>query len=309
MPLGGNSYCRSSEVFDEVVVNARNSGLLGGRIHKKFKFFPPVKGEDSEKYPTVELVVSSIQKKTPLAANYFGKYILHRILEITPDEIRESHEKNLPTVLIIGPGYYLSTITPVLEEAGLDYEIGERKPGTEVDINYGLRLLKSNKESNLGWRILLECIRPDFYDEIILASIIEKVELFELIPKSFIKESLLKAEAFEEEERESDVEKAEVDVDRPTIKLTTYEGAKGLSAQHVFILGLQNSDLPRYPDSISDIEVCRFLVALTRTRKQCHVMATKRFGGKIAHPSKFLDWMGAEYVNYIKIDKNYWKSD
>jgi superfamily I DNA/RNA helicase len=55
------------------------------------------------------------------------------------------------------------------------------------------------------------------------------------------------------------------------VKLTSYEGAKGLSAQYVFLVGLHADELPRNDQDIKDIEICKFLVGLTRTKKRCAV--------------------------------------
>jgi superfamily I DNA/RNA helicase len=63
-----------------------------------------------------------------------------------------------------------------------------------------------------------------------------------------------------------------------TIKLTSYEGAKGLSAQHVFLVALHADELPKDADAITDIEICKFLVGLTRTKKKCTFLTTGRFG-------------------------------
>lgn len=100
----------------------------------------------------------------------------------------------------------------------------------------------------------------------------QDVDFVDVLPEDFVVQLLSEANSQEEAPEELSVAEGEIDKTKPTIKLTTFEGAKGLSAQHVFILGLQNGDLPKNPSSILDIEVCKFLVALTRTRKQCHLM-------------------------------------
>lgn len=96
------------------------------------------------------------------------------------------------------------------------------------------------------------------------------------------------------------------DVTQPTVKMTSFEGSKGLSAQHVFILGLQEGDLPRDAANISDLEVCKFVVALTRTRKQCQVLYTWRFGGNPKRPSLFLDWVSPNRKELVTVDKTFW---
>lgn len=287
-------------VFNKIIETAKEKGLLNKRINKKFNFFPPVKEKDSKDYPKIKLIISTVQRKR---ANYFGRYILKELEKITNEEIKESHDKNFPTVLIIGPTYYLRTLTSLFDEQGLVYEFDEAKPELSVNIEDGLKFLKKDNKSNLGWRIIIESIKPEFYSKCI-SSIIDNVEIYNLIPKEFIDEFIKKAESLEL--KEESVVKKEINETKPIIKLVTYEGAKGLSAQHVFILGTQNGNLPRNPSVIADIEVCKFLVALTRTRKQCHILCTTNFAGKRVYPSEFIRWMGNENLDIIMIDKTYW---
>lgn len=287
-------------VFNKIVETAKGKGLLNKRINKKFNFFPPVKEKDSKDYPKIKLIISTVQRN---GANYFGRYILKELEKITNEEIKESHDKNFPTVLIIGPTYYLRTLTSLFDEQGLVYEFDEAKPELIVNIEDGLKFLKKDNKSNLGWRIIIESIKPEFYSKCI-SSIIDNVEICNLIPKEFVDEFIKKAESFEL--KEEPAVKKEINETKPIIKLVTYEGAKGLSAQHVFILGTQNGNLPRNPSSITDIEVCKFLVALTRTRKQCHILCTTNFAGKRINPSEFIRWMGNENLDIIRIDKTYW---
>src|SRR5258708_8992645 len=94
---------------------------------------------------------------------------------------------------------------------------------------------------------------------------------------------------------------------KPTIKLTSFQSAKGLSAQYVFVVGLHDSDLPSNPAKIDDIEVCKFLVALTRTRKQCYLLRTGRFAGVPKKPSLFLSWIDRSRKKSVYVDAKYFK--
>ena len=97
------------------------------------------------------------------------------------------------------------------------------------------------------------------------------------------------------------------DVDGLTIKSTTFEGAKGLSAQRVFILGMHDGDLPRDPTHIDDIQICRFVVGLTRTKKKCTLMLTRRYAGERQNklPSRFLTWIAAHRFEAVVVDATY----
>src|SRR5260370_15393741 len=89
--------------------------------------------------------------------------------------------------------------------------------------------------------------------------------------------------------------------ERPPIKITSFEGAKGLSAQHLFIAGLHNGEIPRDPANIQDLEICKFVVGLTRTRKRCHLIHTRRFAQNIKHPSVFISWISDKCFERIEV--------
>lgn len=91
------------------------------------------------------------------------------------------------------------------------------------------------------------------------------------------------------------------------MKITSFEGSKGLSAQYVFIVGLHSGDLPRVAEDIKDIEICRLLVALTRTKKKCAVLVTRRFGDNFKQRSEFLGWVKPARFEEKKIDAAYWR--
>jgi len=80
-----------------------------------------------------------------------------------------------------------------------------------------------------------------------------------------------------------------------------------MSAQYVFLLGLQ-SDMPRNMSDVQDIEICRFLVGMTRTKKKCSILTTARFGQDFKRPSEFLSWIKPERFERKKIDAAYWQA-
>ena len=63
---------------------------------------------------------------------------------------------------------------------------------------------------------------------------------------------------------------------------------------------------PANPNNITDLEICKFLVALTRTRKQCQILYTSRWIGKPKEPSVFISWITAS-IERLNITKDYWK--
>ena len=72
-----------------------------------------------------------------------------------------------------------------------------------------------------------------------------------------------------------DAEEAQIDKTKPTVLLTSFKGCKGLSAGHVLLVGVHNGSIPKDPSAIKDVEISQFIVALTRTRKQCHIVSNE----------------------------------
>lgn len=77
------------DAVNDLVLQAQKLKKLQGRILKPFKHFAPAKGEDSDRYPTIALVLTSVQREN---ANYMGEFIATAIDEI-PQEERTSPRK------------------------------------------------------------------------------------------------------------------------------------------------------------------------------------------------------------------------
>ena len=101
-------------------------------------------------------------------------------------------------------------------------------------------------------------------------------------------------------------EEAEIagEMAEPDVLFTTLVGSKGLSAEHVFIVGMNEGHFPRRAGTITDDEVCTFLVALNRTRKRCHVISAGFFGKRPLPESEFLSWV-KPHLARLRVDKNY----
>jgi superfamily I DNA/RNA helicase len=288
------------KVVNGVVEKAKAAGLLAGRIDKPYRPFPR---PDDATYPKLMMVKTSVQSLGK--RNYMGRYIDQEIGRIPAEEVADSHARGFPTVLVIGPTHYLSQIAKHLEANGRAVETKPRSSPDEgvVDRNDGLQMLKDNPESNLGWRIVLEADQPAFGDDCIKATE-DGTNLYNVIPEAYRSAIVDEAAGWEQPDQIDDVIEA-IDEKKPRIKLVTFEGSKGLSAHHVFVIGLQEGVLPRGA-KIRDSDVCRFVVALTRTRKLCHVMYTTRFGGKLSRVSRLIDWVPNRLCKWITVDKDYW---
>jgi len=169
-----------------------------------------------------------------------------------------------------------------------------------------LRFLRGNLDANIGWRVLMEVDSPPFIENVVRRSLDHETPFSSLIPRDYRESILAEAQDVPDEQEPAEAQPQGEDL-RPTIRLTSFEGSKGLSAQHVFIVGLHEGELPRNGQHITDIEICKFLVALTRTRKQCHLLFTWRWGGQRKRPSVFLEWIDAERLERITVNQAYWR--
>ena len=271
---------------------------LGGRIDKPYRYFEPVKGEDSRRFPTIDLAETSVQRTN---ANYLGRFIEESIAAIPEAELELAAEKFEPAALIIGSNPYRRQVEEYLIERGLvapddDAGLDEREQALEI--------LHEDPQSNLGWRIMLSLDGIDIARSAVSAADDQDAPLFEVIPEEMRSKILEEAKAWT---KGADPEDGGEPEKVPSVKITSFEGSKGLSAQYVFIVGLHSGELPRDSENIKDIEICRLLVALTRTKKKCTVLVTRRFGEKFKQRSEFLGWVKSARFEEKKIDADYWK--
>lgn len=243
--------------------------------------------------------------------NYLGRYIAESIRAIPAEEVEESKREGFPAVLVIGPGQYVRQIETLLREQEFNVEAKEQREPSKPCREDGLAILSQDEASNLGWRILLANDRPRFLREAIRRSVEDRTPLARLLSDEYREQILEEMRQWREVEANKRMDEGATPAppqEGPTIRCTTFEGSKGLSAQHVFVVGLQEGELPRDRRNIRDLEICRLIVALTRTRKECHLMYTKFFSGKPKRSSLFLNWICYERLQRVRVDKTYWTS-
>ncbi|MGA9851962.1 MAG: UvrD-helicase domain-containing protein [Gammaproteobacteria bacterium] len=294
----------------EVIVNSVNDVIsaatkihrLRGRIEKPFRHFEPVKGEASRQYPNIALVTTSVQRRNP---NYFGRYIVEALDRIPHAEIAESRDKGEPTVLIIASNPYRRQIEEYLTSTDRLFDASSSEP-SKLRREEGIAILKVNESSNLGWRIVGEFEEDDVISGWLRDAQVRRIGLFHAVPAEY--RARILEEAVRWEPMVEDIDQA-VDHGGPTIRVTSFEGAKGLSAQQVFIVGMHDGELPHDSDDVKDIEICRLLVGLTRTKKKCTLLKTRRFGDVRKRPSPFLSWIDASRYEQIYVDAAYWRRE
>lgn len=322
------------EAVQRVIARARKQGNLVGRLERSYVCFLPDKKADSERHPKIIHADCSVENAR---APYVCRYVADQISQIPPEDIRESHENKYPTVLVIGPGHFVKRVHTFLKEGG--YPNAQLRESSEmpIDVFHGYRRIARDQNSRLGWRILVHCDPFDGYGNTVTKAVREGVDLIGVLPDDYRSRHLENAalvgrvmdgEELNDSERallecalgrpveeiqsaltveERDAPPPEEEAEVPSIVCTTLVGAKGLSAGYVFIVGFNDGHFPQHPEAITDEDVCKLIVGLSRTRKQCHLVSCGRFGGSgWLSVSSFLDWI-RQLTEYRKVDKQFWK--
>jgi superfamily I DNA/RNA helicase len=312
------------DATNDLIYNAEKTGHLKGRVKKRFECYIGQKGHDSARFPKIHTARCTTGKVV-------AKYVDKVIQNIDSNDIAESwkEESKYVTVLITGPKQYLTIIQKALSDKypQMSYKHIEQQNISVID---GYDILLNDARANLGWRILV-----DFYlERRKIIDIIRKSETGEQLPDVLNKEfmqhqervveiirSIKQEQVFDKVElkkytgvyydeiiqyysSKDKKEEEQIDKTKPSILLSSFVGCKGLSAGHVIIVGANDGSIPRNLNNIRDIEIAQFLVALTRTRKQCHIVSNKWLIApvlngvpqEVNNRTSFLDWITGEFI-------------
>jgi len=292
------------EAVSDIIQFARRLKKMEGRIDKPYRHFPLAKGKDSTKYPKIMNVFTTVQRK---AVNYMGRYISQQIDRIPQDEIDEASSAGFPVALVIAADPYRGMIKTFLEDEGHSVNASSDGEGrTWRDM--GIAILKEQPDSNLGWRIVLHEDHPPFLRDLIIRVEASKEPLADVVPDEYRAAILSEAEVYCPQPSPNIRKPASPPATKVSAMVTSFEGAKGLSAQHVFIAGLHDGELPRDPAAVKDLEICKLIVGLTRTRKLCTLIHTGNFVGTRKTPSSLMSWIKPDRYCYQRVDKAYWQS-
>jgi len=144
-----------------VVTRAQAEGLLAGRLDKPYVCYLPDKQSESQQHPKIIHARCSVQSSR---SPYVGRYIESAIGAISPEDIAQSHEKKFPTVLVIGPNPFLGQVEAYLRTKFSNISVAS-KSEPELDVLDAYRMLVADSDSNLGWRILLQLLQPDEWED------------------------------------------------------------------------------------------------------------------------------------------------
>lgn len=321
-----------------IVERAQQIGALQDRLDKEFVCYLPDKQRDNERYPSIQLVECTVHRKnTP----YIPKYIESIVSNIDAEELKLADEGGYPLALVVGPGHYLDQIHEYLVER---FERVAFKPRSQLGISVldGFKLIRERQSSNLGWRVLVELLDASSLGDAIVGTRDNRTQVIGQLDDDFVRKQLARLDAInraitnvdnvsseeladlesvlgqpigasidflldraklqvDEPAQENDAEKAL----QPSILLTNFNGCKGLSAGFTFITGLERGTFPRQQQAPTDTEICQLIVAVTRTRKQCHLMHARNFAGNWTEPSIFFGWIPGEISEHVEVSKDY----
>lgn len=276
------------------VKKAQKAGLLKDRIPRDYFCYWPDKYIENINYPKIFVAHCSTAKT-------MNEFVATRIQEIKQAESIDGTEKDIQ-FLIIGPesGYHINNLATYLKEKldGNIYEIQTAKEKEDLLVEEGYSIIQRGN-NNLGWRIVMEIDPIDNQADIIGKSYESNAPLESLLPIEYVARHRILISGIvvnaEEEGLPEDEIPEENNDQKVKIRMTNFYGSKGLTALHVFVIGLNNGTFPKNDGNIEDDEICKFIVALTRAKKSCTLVPNREFNHEIERsvdvPSIFINML------------------
>lgn len=309
------------DATNDVVTGAKKAGFLRRRIEKPFRYFEdPQKDRDSDRYSS--LVYGRV------FARQIPWFIQERIKEIAA-AVRDKF-----SVLILSPTRtQCRFVAGALREKGFsNVHYVEKQDPPEPTLLEGLNLLLDDNKSNLGWRIAAKALLPetDFANLLSETAKDSPPALTDLIPpdtKREVKALLHLLRVARDGKRDEDEIEAtrllkamgidpvgmaleflrdqapvtgrhlvDFGIRRVLITATTIPSAKGLAADYVFLTHFDDRYFIKdeQKGGLRDQDICGFLVALTRARRQVFLISSER-----DREPKFLKWIHKERISEI----------
>ncbi|KUO67471.1 MAG: hypothetical protein APF83_05240 [Lutibacter sp. BRH_c52] len=286
------------EATNDLIKTSKEKGLLKERISKPYIYFPNKdKDRISSQFPTISY------------ANKYSKQVPW-FIEKCIGETAKAIKNRFDVLIITSNNNQVRAIAKALTEKGFrNLDFPEKRKDREINFLDAFDMLIENKEDNLGWRIIASLLlSPDELDTLIKTSSENLTKkLIELLPADFTKGVLKTAKAIKYILNEKAVnpellaatfEQFGINPDKISsdylceefyalnppsgkpalrnipIKITTIQSSKGLAADVVFIANFDDRYFLKDGSTITDQDICNFLVALTRTKKKAFLIST-----------------------------------
>ncbi len=288
------------EAINDVIASAVANGNLKGRVAKEYKYFEDLK-KDKEcgLHPKIAYT-QRFAKQIP----WFIQKCLRGIAEI---------EKGVFSVLVISPTKLQTRfVATSFKSKGFEnVQFVEKNDDKNPLLMEGLKILLGDKKSNLGWRILSKLLlnEEDFKTLLISTDNVSNSKICDYLEGAFKSEieSVLKTlkavrngktvkdedlnklfkligvnplEIAQNQLREDLINDGQKNgnpgLRKIPIKATTIQSSKGLSADYVFITHFDDQYFIKHKNksTISDQDICNFLVALTRAKKKVFLISS-----------------------------------
>jgi superfamily I DNA/RNA helicase len=295
------------DAINDVLSGAAKDGNLTGRIGKEYWYFDcPSKDEESARYPKI------------VYRQMYAKQIPW-FIETEIDKIARERRSKFSVLIISPTGAQSRSIAEALREKGFENVAHVERQDRDVTLLDGLGLLLEDGESNLGWRIVsarmvnqaklksqVKQIEEDEkpFKDITDAEVRTKTKVLLAALRKVTKDEAVDAVALEDickslgidahdAARQSLKERAGRNSPRAgkpairkiPIQTTTVQSSKGLAEDYVFITHFDDQYFLKQKGTISDRDICSFLVALTRARQKVFLVSSHK-----TEPS-FLKWI------------------
>lgn len=314
-------YCyRCPEVIIQAVnslfTNAKENGFLDGSENKKFlcpSNLSELKTEINNKYTHIDFL-SGVK----------GNQLVYQISKRIKDD---TSDKGSNRVLIITPSYLKQTLHEGLLKKGfhiVEFELFANEQHNKIKhrkIIEAFIVLANRKTDNLALRKVLSLyIEGDAMKALIYEAYKKKKYLWNLlqseIKRKIESDILLFKKVKTGKEQLSDTELLRVNKifnlkniiskmirgfdciqkNSTEIEMTTTMSSKGLSADFVYYLGIDDKHmLDRETGNFSDQKICEFLVGITRAKKKLTLFSLEDENPKI------LDFIDARYIKQCSV--------
>jgi hypothetical protein len=328
--------------INDVVQAAVERGRLVGRVDKPFECFLPDKQLDSDAHPRIiHARLASHDKNANQMGNYVIDAISRIPIQDILESRRADDEYPTALVLGPRPfiehavealtARFPQTQNRLAERRKIDPLDGYRYLATDADSKLGWRILlrgfyempaddafTTALKGGLDFRLTIptnyraqHSRYANFIRRMLAGDALspgEEADLARQLGRSIqsIREKIAPAmpvEPTEEEDEEVEIVAAHrgAQPEEPTIICTSLIGAKGLSAGYVFFVGCLD-DYASTPSGVTDDDVCRFIVALSRTRKELHLISCGVYQRLPATPCSLIGWIDAARIAERRVE-------
>jgi len=295
---------------NNIVDKARQSGFLKNRIEKNYKYFHS-ESKDKISNENPQIIIEKQIYETMLVSK-----IDREIQKI------KQKDKNFSVLIICTLYSQIARLEKRLRSSGYN-NIQAPKVRQEMEKIEGYKLLLKEENSNLGWRIVSkyildekdfkEAINKSYSNAINFKDLIKdnkKQEIFEILKilKKIQKSGTISVKEAEKVLKEFKYNPIEISLNKIkdsinnyikphewykniSIKITTLLGSKGLTSDYIFLVCFDDRFILEKGHIITDENICKFIVALTRARKKVYIYSAEN---KIP---TFVSWLNKDFYN------------